>query len=365
MFLKHMQFLSAELVAYIGNKINDPKERSECYLASKLFSSIHHLRMGQNIFFNKDNCRDKLLNLSRIITFIKKIKPYIDELELVFDQCEEFYEFESIDLSGIDLIIKIQACHWSFTRPFLHFIKKKQWDPMIKFLFIGLSRCTILDDFDVFIMNAKEIEISIHSTQMNILEKPKCFKNVTSLTINTQFMSMPTINLAHVAHINRVSLITKTIQFNIVCPENLTHLYCYSITHEYNMRANLFTRLKEMIIMKVPIESAAHLLLIYNIPKTCQVQLYAEKNSHLAPICKHLIKNKVNVQLLYWNDYSYINCKLIQHFTGIEYKQFNHVYWPIYSSYQVPDHLKNIGNPRDLIQSMDPEQKLYWWFLEH
>jgi hypothetical protein len=365
-----MQSLPVELIAYIGNKINDPKERGQCYIASKVFSNIHYLRMGQIILFNKDNCRDKLENLSRIIKFTKKIKPSFDELQLIFDKCEEFYEFtlNHVDLMGINLIIKLQGCHWNFTKPFLHFIKEKQLDHIIKFLFIGLSYSTNLDDlndFDVLITNAKSAEFNIGSMQMKILEKPECLKNVIGLTINTELMLMPTINLTHVAHINKVYLVTATLQFNIVCPENLTHLYSFSITNQYNMRPNLFKRLEQMIILKVPIESASHLLLLYNIPKTCQLQLFAEKNSHLVPICKDLIKKKVNIQLFYWNDYSYINCKLINHFTGIEYKQFDHVFWPIYSSYQVPDNLKNIDNTTDLIQYMDPEQKLYWWFLEN
>lgn len=205
---------------------------------------------------------------------------------------------------------------------------------------------------------------------MSLLEKPECLGNVISLTINTETMSWPTLNLSYVAHINKVHLLVRTLSFRIVCPENITHLYCYSSIDGFALQTEVFKRLELFVAMSIPVDSVKFdqcplfMFLLYNVPKTCQVQLFAEKNTHLVPVCKHLIKKKVNVRLVHWNDSSYINSQLIQHFVaGVQCVKFDHVFWSLYSSYQVPDHLKDVQHVNDFFQFMDQEQQFYWWFL--
>ena len=370
-----MNSLQSELIAYIGNKIDDPKQRANCYLASKKFSSTHFMRIGHDIKFNNsNNYIEKLANMFNIIKFVKKIKPRLEILHLTFENCIDFHNFDhdQNDLFGVEFTIDLKLCTYNFVKNCLLFLKQHEFN--IKFIFIAFSEMTTIadvGDYNFMITPAKTIELYLHVNQFPMLNKPECLKNVISLTINATTHSIPTINLSNVSHVDKIILLTSGLGFNITCLENITHMISFSSVG-YLFNCKYMTRLQTFTVMQIPLESVVDqncslFQLIENyVPRTAMVQLYAEDSPHMIHVCKHLSSKKINFELIYWNEQSFINCKLVQHFIPeTKFVKFNSVFFQRYSSFTLSDTLKNTNDIKDFFQHMNQTQRLKWWLFEN
>ena len=183
---------------------------------------------------------------------------------------------------------------------------------------------TIADvgDYDFMITSAKTMELYLHVNQLPMLSKPECLKNLISLTINATTQSVPTINLSNVSHVDKIILLTSGLGFNITCLENITHMISFSSVG-YLFNCKYMTRLQTFTVMQIPLESvfeqnSSLFQIIANyVPRTALVQIYAEDSPHMIHVCKHLSSKKINFELIYWNESSFINCKLVQHTSNL------------------------------------------------
>ena len=98
-------------------------------------------------------------------------------------------------------------------------------------MFIAFTEMTTIadvGDYNFMITPAKTIELYLHKNQFSILNKPECLKNLISLILNATIYLNPIINLSNVAHLDKITLLTRTLDFNITCPENITHMISLS-----------------------------------------------------------------------------------------------------------------------------------------
>lgn len=91
--------------------------------------------------------------------------------------------------------------------------------------------------------------------------------------------------------------------------------------------------------------------------------IYADISPIIVPFVKRLVREcdmkEENITIVYWNDASYITCRLIE--KHIKCAKFEHAFFPKQSNYQVPLSLLTASSPEDLYDLMSPPQQLLWY----
>jgi hypothetical protein len=276
---------------------------------------------------------------------------------MIFIYCSEFHP---PDITNIPLVdIELKSCSCDFIKNCL------QTFNAINYMFIGFTHDSIIPS-DENLSKPKQLELYIFKKQFGILNEIQ--PNLMCLTINMMEGHLLLLNLTNVAHVEKISILTSTLDFNILHPEYITDLVCYS-SLSFALSCKSLTRLKTFKVLSIPLESVIELncslfQIIENyVPRTANIQLYAEDSPHMIHVCKHLMDKKINFELIYYNNESFINCRLIQRFIpGIKFSKFNSVFFNAFSAYELADDLKNISND-DLFQYMTQKQKLKWYNL--
>ena len=379
-----MERLPSELVAYIGNLIDDPRHRASCYAASKVFASVHALRESHDLRLDAQTCVEKLENLRRIIRFVRRVRPRLRDLLLMFDRCTDFSaaEFDAFeDLHGVDLRVQLMDCSCLFVKSLLSFLRERSVDVASLFLGCSPSNVVLHEDADlangfkpsdIVFPQARAFEMYLNERQLPLLGSPALLRHVTSLTISVELHPpVGTIDLRHAGHVPTVLLVARDLAVDVECPENLTHVILHGTTGRGTFDLKPLARLREVTFLRVPMADVVHPdcsmfeLLEKRVPRTALVRMLAEDGPHMVHVCRHLARKQVEVQLVYWDDGSYINSRLVQRLVpGVGCAAFDHALWKPQSGYRPPAHLTGVDDPAELYRHMGHQQRVKWCLLE-
>jgi hypothetical protein len=311
------------------------------------------------------------------MAYIRRIKPNLKSIELEFNECSQFTPPDVGTLfDGLVMSVTIADCH-SFIN-ILTFLKSApQLNIMQLLIYFHPETYVKADEMHLLDTNAKNVTLYISKKQFTILKHPECFTNVKWILINMNG-SKPSeyggvLCLDHLTHCPRVSIYAHDFDLELSTIVPVTELYVRSAIGGSRLVESIqfATRLEKIILFNYNFQCAhyEHLYLyelIKQIPKNdaFQLKIYADMSPLIVSFIKRLINecgvNPTQVEAVYWDDPSYITCRLIENKgTNIKCSKFAINLWKSLNDYVPPEYLVN-ASTQTLLGHMAPTQQFLW-----